>query len=252
MKVISYNSKSEFKWKKLDEYISTRTYISGNRASMDDLTVYAALSSVPSGEFVNLARWYKHINAILRRISGVYGEGSGGTVKSFLVAEKAVATSAFATSMSAVSKVIQEYVPVKMSLSESGLKKLNEHLRTHTYISGNRASNDDLTVFAVLPSVPSSGFVNLARWYKHIDDLLIRIPGVYGEGSGGTVKSSLVDDTKMSDYFIGMGFPAQMVSEVILEYGEENKHKLLQGLVTSYRYPPLLERALAQQMVAAL
>ncbi|MCI49774.1 elongation factor 1-beta, partial [Trifolium medium] len=36
------------------------------QASKDDITVYAALPSVPSSEYVNVARWYKHIDALLR------------------------------------------------------------------------------------------------------------------------------------------------------------------------------------------
>jgi elongation factor 1-beta len=86
-----YNLKSESGLKKLNEYLLTRSYITGYQASKDDITVYAALPSVPSSEFVNVARWYKHIDALLR-ISGVSGEGSGVIVESSLVAEEAVAT----------------------------------------------------------------------------------------------------------------------------------------------------------------
>ncbi|XP_057732172.1 elongation factor 1-delta-like [Arachis stenosperma] len=90
MAVTLYDLGSVSGLKKLDEYLLTRSYITGYQASKDDLTVYAALSKVPSDEYVNVSRWYKHIDALLR-ISGVSGEGSGVTVKSSLVAE-AVAT----------------------------------------------------------------------------------------------------------------------------------------------------------------
>ncbi|KAK2379076.1 elongation factor 1-delta [Trifolium repens] len=86
-----YNLKSESGLKKLNEYLLTRSYITGYQASKDDITVYAALPSVPSSEFVNVARWYKHIDALLR-ISDVSGEGSGVIVESSLVVEEAVAT----------------------------------------------------------------------------------------------------------------------------------------------------------------
>ncbi|KAF7841903.1 elongation factor 1-delta-like [Senna tora] len=36
------------------------------QASKDDVTVYAALSKAPSAEYVNVSRWYKHIDALLR------------------------------------------------------------------------------------------------------------------------------------------------------------------------------------------
>ncbi|MBA0593097.1 hypothetical protein Gorai_010056 [Gossypium raimondii] len=52
--------------KKLDEYLLTRSYISGYQASKDDITVYAALSGAPSSSYVNVSRWYKHIDALLR------------------------------------------------------------------------------------------------------------------------------------------------------------------------------------------
>jgi len=35
------------------------------QASKDDLTVYAALPTAPSAEYVNVSRWYKHIDALL-------------------------------------------------------------------------------------------------------------------------------------------------------------------------------------------
>ncbi|KAL6182611.1 hypothetical protein ACLB2K_044026 [Fragaria x ananassa] len=66
--------------KKLDEYLLSRSYITGYQASKDDITVLAALAEAPSAQYVNVLRWYKHIEALLR-ISGVSGEGCGVTVK---------------------------------------------------------------------------------------------------------------------------------------------------------------------------
>ncbi|KAL4348931.1 hypothetical protein GQ457_17G018040 [Hibiscus cannabinus] len=86
--------------KKLDEYLLSRSYISGYQASKDDVTVYAALSGAPSASYVNASRWYNHIDALLR-ISGVSGEGPGVTVEGFAPAE-AVATPPAADSKAAV------------------------------------------------------------------------------------------------------------------------------------------------------
>ena len=36
------------------------------QASKDDVTVYGALSKAPSAEYVNVSRWYNHIDALLR------------------------------------------------------------------------------------------------------------------------------------------------------------------------------------------
>ncbi|KAJ0039750.1 hypothetical protein Pint_26923 [Pistacia integerrima] len=52
--------------KKLDEYLLTRSYITGYQASKDDITVYVALSKAPSSEYVNVSRWYNHIDALIR------------------------------------------------------------------------------------------------------------------------------------------------------------------------------------------
>ncbi|ESW32672.1 hypothetical protein PHAVU_001G007700 [Phaseolus vulgaris] len=86
MAVTFYDLSSASGLKKLDEYLLPRSYITGYQASKDDLTVYAALPTAPSAEYVNVSRWYKHIDALLR-ISGVSGEGSGVTVEGSLVAE---------------------------------------------------------------------------------------------------------------------------------------------------------------------
>ncbi|XP_015866981.3 elongation factor 1-delta 1 [Ziziphus jujuba] len=78
--------------KKLDEYLLTRSYITGYQASKDDITVHAALSKAPSAEFVNVSRWYNHIEALLR-ISGVSGDGCGVIVEGFApIAREATAT----------------------------------------------------------------------------------------------------------------------------------------------------------------
>nr|XP_011468809.1 PREDICTED: elongation factor 1-delta 1-like isoform X1 [Fragaria vesca subsp. vesca] len=66
--------------KKLDQYLLTRSYITGYQASKDDITVHAALSKPPSSEYVNASRWYNHIAALLR-ISGVSEEGCGVTIE---------------------------------------------------------------------------------------------------------------------------------------------------------------------------
>ncbi|KAE8730914.1 Elongation factor 1-delta [Hibiscus syriacus] len=76
--------------KMLDDYLLSRSYISGYQASKDDITVYAALSGAPSSSYVNVSRWFNHIDALLR-ISGASGEGSGVTVEGFAPAV-AVAT----------------------------------------------------------------------------------------------------------------------------------------------------------------
>ncbi|KAJ6970738.1 hypothetical protein NC653_035115 [Populus alba x Populus x berolinensis] len=66
MAVTFYDLTSVAGLKKLDDFLLSRSYISGYQASKDDLTVYSALSSAPSAEHVNVYRWYTHIDALLR------------------------------------------------------------------------------------------------------------------------------------------------------------------------------------------
>ncbi|XP_024036032.1 elongation factor 1-delta [Citrus clementina] len=80
MAVTFYDLNSDIGLKKLDDCLLTRSYITGYQASKDDITVYAALSKPPSSEYVNVSRWYNHIDALLR-ISGVSAEGSGVIVE---------------------------------------------------------------------------------------------------------------------------------------------------------------------------
>ncbi|XP_059633651.1 elongation factor 1-delta-like [Cornus florida] len=94
MAVTFYNLSSECGLKKLDDYLLSHSYITGYQASKDDITVHATLSKPPPAKYVNVSRWFHHIDALLR-ISGVCGEGCGVTVEgSAPVTENAVATPA--------------------------------------------------------------------------------------------------------------------------------------------------------------
>ncbi|KAJ0047696.1 hypothetical protein Pint_15683 [Pistacia integerrima] len=101
MAVAFYDVTSDAGLKKLDDYLLTRSYITGYQASKDDVTVYAALSKAPSSKYVNASRWFNHIDALLR-ISGVSAEGSGVTVEGCApIPEEAIATPPTADSKAA-------------------------------------------------------------------------------------------------------------------------------------------------------
>ncbi|KAJ1439441.1 Translation elongation factor EF1B, beta/delta subunit, guanine nucleotide exchange domain [Sesbania bispinosa] len=123
MAVTFYDLSSDFGLKKLDEYLLTRSYITGYQASKDDVTVYAALPKVPSDEYVNVSRWYKHIDAF-----GVSGEGSGVTVEgSSLVAETVATPPAADTKATGKSSVLLDVKPWD---DETDMKKLEEAVRS--------------------------------------------------------------------------------------------------------------------------
>ncbi|XP_051114182.1 elongation factor 1-delta-like [Andrographis paniculata] len=91
MAVVFHALNTETGLKKLDEYLLIRSYITGYQASKDDLTVHSALSKPPPSSYINVSRWYNHIEALLR-ISGVSGEGSGVTIEGSAPVTEAVAT----------------------------------------------------------------------------------------------------------------------------------------------------------------
>ncbi|KAM7270231.1 hypothetical protein ACFE04_029445 [Oxalis oulophora] len=101
MAVTFFDLSSAAGLKNLDAYLLTRSYITGYQASKDDITVYTAVGKPPSAEYVNVARWFNHIDALLR-ISGVTAEGSGVTIEGFAPATgETVATPPVADSKAA-------------------------------------------------------------------------------------------------------------------------------------------------------
>ncbi|MDJ9043351.1 hypothetical protein PTL48_15000, partial [Clostridium perfringens] len=50
---------------KLDEFLLSRSYITGYQASNDDIAVFSSLGKVPGSEYINATRWYNHIAALL-------------------------------------------------------------------------------------------------------------------------------------------------------------------------------------------
>ncbi|KAJ3673196.1 hypothetical protein LUZ60_006570 [Juncus effusus] len=111
--------------------------------------------------------------------------------------------------------------------SPAGLQKLNDYLLPRSYITGYQASKDDLAVYAALAAAPASEYVNVARWYKHID-ALIRLSGVTEEGKGvEIVSSAAVEETPITPPVTEAKAPAEDEdddSDVDL-FGEETEEE---------------------------
>lgn len=75
MAVTFPNLSTEAGLKHLDEYLLSRTFITGYQATRDDITVYGAISKAPGPNFPNVSRWYKHISSLLS--SSFPGEAIG-------------------------------------------------------------------------------------------------------------------------------------------------------------------------------
>ncbi|CAH9078166.1 unnamed protein product [Cuscuta epithymum] len=91
MAVTFHNLSSDSGLQKLDEYLLSRSYVTGYQASKDDIVVFSSLSKPPSPQLVNVSRWYNHIDALLR-ISGVTGEGCGVIIEGSAPVTECVAT----------------------------------------------------------------------------------------------------------------------------------------------------------------
>merc|ERR1712133_207545 len=50
----------------------------------------------------------------------------------------------------------------------AGLKALNEHLATRSYIEGYVPCQADVTILSSMSSSPASEYCHVARWYRHI------------------------------------------------------------------------------------
>ncbi|XP_077233464.1 elongation factor 1-delta 1-like [Tasmannia lanceolata] len=92
MAVTFYSLNSAPGLEKLNDYLLSRSYITGYQASKDDITVHAALSGPPSSEYVNVCRWYNHIDALLR-MCGVSAVGQGVTIEGSVTPSEAAPSS---------------------------------------------------------------------------------------------------------------------------------------------------------------
>jgi len=79
--------------------------------------------------------------------------------------------------------------------SPAGLKKLNEHLKSRSYIEGYAPTQADTAAIDAIKSAPSAkDLPHVARWYNHIKsfgDLKKQFPGATG---GGSAKAAAADD----------------------------------------------------------
>ena len=80
--------------------------------------------------------------------------------------------------------------------TDAGLKALNDHLATRSYVNGQSASQDDFARFAEIHvSIDQAAFPNVERWYKHIRHLKAAFPlrrwgAEKGGSAGGKQESS--------------------------------------------------------------
>ncbi|KAL7600974.1 hypothetical protein Lser_V15G22216 [Lactuca serriola] len=136
---------SEAGLKKLDEYLLSRSYITGYQASKDNLTVHAAFTKPPSPQYVNVSRWFTHIDALLR-IFGVSAEGSGVVVEgSASFPEEAIATPPVADTKAAADEDEDSDVDLFGEETEEE-KKIAEERATTVKASGKKKESGKSSV----------------------------------------------------------------------------------------------------------
>ncbi|KAJ8497785.1 hypothetical protein OPV22_008337 [Ensete ventricosum] len=104
----------------------------------------------------------------------------------------------------------------------SGLQKLNDYLLTRSYITGYQASKDDIAVYGALNASPSSDYINVARWYNHIDALL-KLCGISEEGKG--VKMASFDEAPCSSVADGEASAVEDDDDDMDLFGEETEEE---------------------------
>ncbi|KAK8550717.1 hypothetical protein V6N13_119224 [Hibiscus sabdariffa] len=65
MAVTFSNLHTESGLKSLDDFLSGKSYISGNKLSKDDIKVYAAVLKNPGDSFANVSKWYNSVSSQL-------------------------------------------------------------------------------------------------------------------------------------------------------------------------------------------
>lgn len=56
--------------------------------------------------------------------------------------------------------------------TEAGLKSLDQHLSSKSYISGNQVTKDDIKVYGAVLEKPGDAFPNASKWYESLSSLL--------------------------------------------------------------------------------
>ncbi|XP_039018754.1 elongation factor 1-beta 2-like isoform X2 [Hibiscus syriacus] len=65
MAVTFSNLHTESGLKSLNDFLSGKSYISGNKLSKDDIKVYAAVLNNPGDAFLNVSKWYNSVSSQL-------------------------------------------------------------------------------------------------------------------------------------------------------------------------------------------
>ncbi|KAL2539626.1 Elongation factor 1-delta 2 [Abeliophyllum distichum] len=226
MAVAFYNLGSDAGLKKLDEYLLSRSYITGYQASKDDLTVHAALPKPPSPDYVNVSRWYNHIEALLR-ICGVSGEGSGVIVEgSAPIPEEAIATPPAADTKASAAEDDDDDVDLFGEETEEEKKAAEERAAAVKASGKKKESGKSSVLMDVKPWDDETDMKKLEEAVRGVqmEGLLWGASKLVAVGYGIKklqIMLTIVDDLNFTDSFISWDCPVETsgVKLSILLYG---------------------------------
>jgi len=81
--------------------------------------------------------------------------------------------------------------------SPAGLGKLNEHLKTRSYVQGYEPSQVDSTTFEAIKSAPAASLPYALRWFNHLKsfgDLRKKFPAATADSANGKAAAAAADD----------------------------------------------------------
>ena len=162
--------------------------------------MYNYLLQELTGKGLKANEWVSHVSGLMN------GKGGG----------KDLSAQATGTNMSCLQEAISkatQFVCDKLGLkaepkaSEANtginMSQLNDHLKTRSYIEGFTPSQSDVAVYESISCQPSSEFIHVLRWFKHIKSYgkeAKSFPGVkksladLGLGDSGAKKDEAEDE----------------------------------------------------------
>ncbi|XP_021747296.1 elongation factor 1-delta [Chenopodium quinoa] len=219
MAVTFYDLSSDAGLKKLDEYLLSRSYITGYQASKDDLTVYSAVPKKSLDSYVNVSRWYKHIDALLR-ISGVSGEGSGVTVEGNAPASDVATPPAADTKASAADDEDDDDVDLFGEETEEEKAAAEERAAAAKKSAKKKESGKSSVLLDVKPWDDETDMVKLEEAVRsvHQEGLLWGASKLVPVGYGikkMTIMMTIVDDLVSVDDLIEDHLTAEPINEYV-------------------------------------
>ncbi|KAL3312689.1 Elongation factor 1-beta [Cichlidogyrus casuarinus] len=112
---------------------------------------------------------------------------------------------------------------------DSGLKALNDYLLTRSYIEGFKASQSDASAYKIVAKKPADKYVNVLRWYNHINSFgaaaLSKLPKGSGPVAATSTDKATEDDDEMDLFGSDDEDQEAKHAEILKKYHEKKAKK---------------------------